>query len=291
MKKKISSIKLNIVNVQINIMRFKYLLSFYVLLYIFLITGSKSLAAPPSMNVAFTPQLMDKEIKDGDILTFDQKLKGLVRTKEEFDQMMFGVAQEFPAIVIRTQETIPVVRAGTAKVNVTTLEGPIQPGDFITSSPITGKGQRASGTGYMLGIAMSDFTDKDGKPMDYKGKKITEGQVKVEVGIGPASPVIIKATGGLFGTLMQLSTSLFINLFALRQFDRILRFILAALVAIVIIYINFRTFSKNITKGIEAIGRNPLARVSIQSMIIMNVVLVIIVTLGGVILSLAILSL
>jgi len=46
-----------------------------------------------------------------------------------------------------------------------------------------------------------------------------------------------------------------------------------------------------VTKGIESIGRNPLAKTTIQTMIIINVVLIGLVSLGGIILSLTILAL
>ena len=111
------------------------------------------------------------------------------------------------------------------------------------------------------------------------------------VGIGPASPALIKAAGGLFGTLKFLLSSLAFNIRTGEQAEKIIRVIIAAIIVLVTVLINFYTFGRNITKGIESIGRNPLARVSIQSMIILNIILIAVVSIGGIILSLVIISL
>lgn len=247
------------------------------------------------MNVAITHNFGEKDILPGDIVSIssDSTLSGvLVRSKIPYDDKMFGLVVQSSAIVLRTNSNFPIARSGKAAVNVTTLGGPIAAGDYITSSAIAGKGQKASDmSGFVLGVALGSFTDKDGTEMEFEKKKIRIGQIRVEVGIGPASPVSVKAAGGLFGTLRQLMSALIYNIQTSKQLDKIIRYIIAALVAGITIFLNFRTFGKNITKGIEAIGRNPLAKISIQSMIIVNVILIAIISIGGIILSLAILSL
>lgn len=278
-----SSLKLGIMN--------RYLALTVILALVFLFLPTSAMAEIRTLNIAVTHPISDTA-KPGDIVSLTGKDGLLEPSVETYDQKMFGVVVDSPAFVIRTLDTYPVARSGTAYVNVTTLGGPIEIGDFITSSPVKGKGQKADNTGgYMLGVALETFDEKKGKEETYEKETIYSGQIKVEVGIGPASPTLMKAAGGLFGTFQQLVTALLYNIRTSKQVEKIIRYIMAALVAIIVVYINFNTFGKNITKGIEAIGRNPLAKMSIQSMIIANVVLIALISIGGIILSLAILSL
>ncbi len=241
------------------------------------------------LNLAQTLLINDAESVDGDIMSLSDVDETLVRAAKDYDERMYGVLNVSPVMVYRTRDTIPVARAGLAMVNVTTMSGPITVGDYITSSAIAGKGQKAAGlTGYMVGVAIGSFDGTGGTQVEYEGRQLQAGKVNVAIGIGPASPAVIKASGGIFGTLRSLVQAL---LFNIGQADKWLRYLLAAIIILITIIVGFRTFGRNITKGIEAIGRNPLARASIQAMIILNVVMILVVVIGGVILSLVIISL
>ena len=184
------------------------------------------------------------------------------------------------------------MRHGEAFVNITTLNGEITSGDYITSSQVPGFGQKATElAGFVLGKALTTFSATEGTTLRVKDKDVAAGQVKIALGIGPASPVQVRASGGIFGTVRFVTSTLFSTIATSRQAERVVRIILAAFVAFLTIFVNFRTFGRNITKGIEGIGRNPLARNTIQSMIILNIILIGGVTLGGILLSLIILSL
>jgi hypothetical protein len=244
-------------------------------------------------NIARTIVIDDKDAVDGDIMSLSDKKETLVRSAKTSDERTFGVLIANPVMVYRTLSTLPVARDGEATVNVTLLGGPIEVGDYITSSPIAGKGQKAEGVaGYMVGVALGSFDGKGATTnADFNGKKYPAGKVKINVGIGPASPVITKAAGGLLGTLRQFATAIVFNISTSKQAERIIRYVLAVLIAIIIIYVSYRTFGRNVTKGIEAIGRNPLAKGSIQTMITLNIVLLAISCIAGVALSLVVISL
>jgi len=243
-------------------------------------------------NIAQTLIIDDADAVDGDIMTLTDKDETITRSTIAYDERMHGVLVATPVMVYRTSDAIPVTRSGNVFVNVTTLNGPITPGDYITSSEIAGKGMKATElTGYMVGVALTSFDGTGGQNITHNSQQISQGRVKVAVGIGPASPAIIRATGGIMGTLRQIITAFIYNIRTSKQFERLIRYIIAALVAIATIYINFRSFGRNVTKGIEAIGRNPLAKVPIQSMIVVNVALIGLVSIGGIMLALAILSL
>ncbi len=259
----------------------------------FLSTVSPVFAQSVQFNVAQTLPIEDKDAIDGDIMALTTKLETVARSNKSFDERMYGVLMTSPFIVYRTLSTMPIARQGNAIVNVTTLGGPILVGDYITSSPITGKGQKAEGlAGYMLGVALTSFDGKGATASaTFEGKQYPMGRVKVTVGIGPASPIITKASGGILGTLRQLATAIMFNISSSKQAERIIRYILAVLIAVIIIYVSYRTFGANITKGMEAIGRNPLAKASIQTMITLNIILLVISVIAGVALSLVVISL
>lgn len=276
----------------------------YFLILTFILLGfliefqSHAYAQIPHFGIANTYPIDNAdwlEIKDGDIVSLDVAQEKLIRSRAAYDTRMFGVVDLFPQVVYKSIATgSPVVRNGELFVNVSTLNGPIVAGDFVTSSSIPGRGQKSTElAGYMLGVALTNFDENtpEATSIDYESKKILIGRAKVAVGIGPSSPALIKAAGGLFGTIKFFISSLALNIQTTKQAERVIRIIIAGTVALLTLLINFYTFGRNITKGIESIGRNPLARVAIQSMIILNIILIAVVSIGGIILSLAIISL
>lgn len=267
-------------------------------LFILLLLQLASISRPVmaqnlQFNIARTIYIEDKNAADGDIVSLSTKQESLLRSKKTSDERMYGVLEADPVMVYRTLATMPVARDGDAMINVSTFGGPILVGDYITSSPIAGKGAKAEGiAGYMIGVSLNNFDGKGATASaDFQGKKYPIGRIKVSIGIGPASPVVTKAAGGILGTLKQLATPILFNISESKSSQQIIRYILAALIAIVIFYISYRTFGANVTKGIEAIGRNPLAKASIQAMITLNIILLIVSCLAGVALSLVIISL
>lgn len=263
-----------------------------------MIHDSKVFAQLPDFSIATTYQINDPLLEDGDIVSLKNYQDAsqsaiLARSETAYDETMHGVYLKNPKMVYRTPgNNYPVSRTGEIDVNVTTLNGEIKVGDYISSSVIPGKGQKAvEFTGYMLGVALAPFGNKSGTEIVFEKKTYRIGKVKVAIGIGPASPSVIKAAGGFFGTLRSISSSFAYNLANSRQAEKIIRIILAVVVAITSIVLSIHFFGKNVTKGIESIGRNPLAKVAIQSMIIVNIVLISLIAIGGIILSLVILSL
>lgn len=243
-------------------------------------------------TVAGTLPIEDPEAVDGDVMSITKTPETLVRTTEPFDRFMYGVLIKDPVAVYRTMDTTPVIRNGTAWVNVTTMGGAIVVGDLLTGSEIAGKAKKATdGTGYMLGVALEPFDGESGSDVQFDGKSYKQTKIKVAIGIGPASPLTVRATGGLMGTLRQISQAVLFNISQSKNADKLIRYLLALLIILLTAWIAFRTFGKNVTKGIEAIGRNPLAKASIQSVIVMNIVLIAFVVVIGVVVGLLIISL
>lgn len=246
-------------------------------------------AQVPGLDVARTLGITDLDHTEGDIVSLTNNQDETELSKVAGDSRMFGVLVASPLVVYRTTSDIPVVSSGEVEVNVTSLNGPILQGDFITSSEIPGKGQKATTDmrGYMLGYALSSLGEGDGESLNYKGKEYRQGKIRVLVNIRP-----ISFTGGnVFATLQQAQAASLDIIQDQKTRDRYFRYFIALLIVATTVYFSYRAFGKNVTKGIEGIGRNPLAKVSIQSMIVLNMILIGAVCIGGMVLALLVISL
>lgn len=270
------------------------MLAFLFSVLLFVLAGLHPVSAQGVLfNAARTLVIDDKDAVTGDIVSLGTANETVSRSKKIFDERMYGVLVVDPVILYRTLSTLPVVHQGDVVVNVTLLGGPILVGDYITSSPIAGKGQKAEGiNGFMLGVALTNFDGKNTTTtVDFEGKKYPAGTIKVNVGIGPASPVLMKTASGFLGSIQQLAGSGLFKINVDKQAEKVVRYVLAILIAIIIILVNYRLFGHNVTTGIEAMGRNPLAKQSIQAMIVFNIILLALSCIAGVVLSLVIISL
>ena len=258
-----------------------------------MLLASDASAQLPDFSIATSYTIKDQGLEDGDIVSLNKNNSTLTRSSTAYDEAMHGIYVKNPKLVYYSPgNDFPIARSGEVDVNVTTLNGEIQIGEFVSSSEIPGKGQKATEfTGYMLGVALSPLTATDGSDFIYKNKSLRQGQIKVAVGIGPASPSVIKASGGLFGTIRFLGSSLFYNIANSKTAERAIRIFLAVAIAVSSIALSIHFYGKNVTQGIESIGRNPLAKRTIQSMIILNIILISSIAIGGIIIALVIISL
>lgn len=239
------------------------------------------------IEVTSVYEIADTDAVEGDIVTATEK--GLVRANIGFDPKIFGIIQEQPLLVYRTQvKGKPVVRSGVAQVNVTTLNGPIKYGDYITSSAVLGKGQKASESGYVLGMALAAFDGTGAPQIDSTRGKVSLGQIPVAVRIEYAELTNPRFAGRLFGFI---GTALLENVSDPKQIGNVVRFIAAGLIILLSFTFGFLTFSRSIAKSIEALGRNPLAKTTIQLSIIINIVLLVVTAIVGIVASILIIRL
>lgn len=236
-------------------------------------------AQAPGIEVTSVYQIVDKDATEGDILVATDK--GLIRASKIYDNKMFGVLQENPLLVYRDKDVTdgkPVIRSGVATVNVTTLGGAIKYGDFITSSPIIGKGEKATQSGYVLGIALADFNGTAG----------TTGTIPVAIRIEYAELTNPRFAGELFGFV---GSSFLENIRDPKQLGLIIRYIAAGLVLLLSFTFAFLTFSRSIAKSVEAMGRNPLAKNAIQLSMVINIGLLVITGVIGIVAAILIIRL
>lgn len=215
-------------------------------------------------------EVADQEAREGHIIT--SKNEGLVRSKTPYDKAMVGVVILFPTIAIhpKTETSRAIISGGENLVLVSRKNGDIKRGDFITSSEDAGVGQKATQTGFILGVANQDFPSE--------GNDGETGLIKVAVNI--QFNVLEGSTVGL-PFLEQIGQGFLNNLDNPTEFVRLSRYVIAALVAIITILIAFFSFARSVRNGIEAMGRNPLARKSIQAGMIINAFLTSVIALFG----------
>lgn len=242
---------------------------------------------PQGIEVTSIYPIADSQALDGDILTATEK--GLTRSTRSFDNKMFGALQDQPLLVYRIeQEGKPVVRSGIAQVNVTTLNGPIQYGDYITSSQITGKGQKASESGYVFGVALAEFSGVGAEQIEGPSGQVAVGKIPVAVRIEYAELTNPRFAGRLFGFI---GAAFLENINDPARFGNVIRYITAGLVVLLSFTFAFLTFSRSIAKSVEALGRNPLAKSTIQLSMIINIILLVVTGLIGIVASILIIRL
>lgn len=227
-------------------------------------------AGDTSFGIANYLPVTDKTVFDGAIISFSPK--GYFLSKTEYDSLIVGVVTANPAVSLEItggQKTYPVVSTGDTGVRVSTSNGKIHKGDPITTSSTPGVGMKATRTGYIIGAALDDYTSSNTK---------TIGKIPVTINIHyyvAKSSVNI----GLFDVL---------NLSTLATYEepiQAFRYFVAALVLILSFVFAFFSFARTANKGLEAIGRNPLAGRMIQAGILMNIAIAIAIVVAGLIIA------
>jgi len=233
-----------------------------------------------SVDITSTFTINDKDVQDGDIVVSGPD--GVSRASTTYAQHTFGVYQVTPLAVYRYNQGAdnkPIIRNGTAQVNVTSVNGDIKLGDYITTSAIVGKGQKATQSGYVLGVALADFTGSDGTKASTNGQSYSQGQIPVAVKIEYAE---INSSRTLARLLDSFNAVLFKNLQNPDRFVQILKYIIAGFILILALVVGYLSFARSSLKSIEAIGRNPLARSTILFSMGISIAVTILIALIGV---------
>ncbi len=223
-------------------------------------------AQTPSIDVTSLYDVTDQDAVNGDILMYSDT--GLKRADIIYSNKIFGVLQDKPLLVYRRPDNTgkPVIRSGTAEVNVTNAGGPIKKGDYITSSPTAGKGQKASQSGYVLGVALADMNDPAGK-------------IQVAIRIEYAE---LTNTRSVLRLLDAFNIAAFQTASNPQQGIQLIKYTSSGLIVILALILSILIFARSITKSIEALGRNPLARNAIMLSIVINAGLTVVTILIGV---------
>lgn len=109
----------------------------------------------------------DLSIGAGDVVRIDGSLTaGIRKSSQPYDNALIGVVSTKPAYLIGdvgdgSGTPVPLALAGRVPIKVTTINGPIEPGDYLTSSNIPGVAMKATQPGQTIGKAMTSYTNSD----------------------------------------------------------------------------------------------------------------------------------
>lgn len=274
---------------------------------IFLLSFKVVLSASVSHNFATVaaPVLVEGEVKNHDIVSYYGK-EDIYRASGSFaDESMFGVIVDDPVLYMESEVSLsekarPVVRYGEVTVNVSTLGGEIKAGDIVTTSPISGIGQRVSkkDAPYILGFALETMI-LSGEIVEYEGNEVYLGTVPVALRIGPyltREGVSFVSSGKEYATLFkEISEN---GGIVQQQVDpnaigafKVFRYMLAVAVAITAMIVSVGRFGDAFKQSVVSVGRNPLARSQIRSILFWNVLLIVLVSGTGLGIAVAIILL
>lgn len=213
----------------------------------------------------------DAAIKDGSIVTLVKPDAGTVKiTSQDKVKKMFGVtvdSQQLPVTLTsnkrKNQEFVAV--SGTYDVLVSTQSGPVEKGDFITLSSISGIGMNAGTEKTMvLGRAADSFNgkavvfgtvelkDDSGQPI----KTVKLGSIPVTIDIKP-NPKHESTKSDLPKPLQRIGKVIG------GQEVSPFRIYLSIAIAVVCVIAAIVIFYSGIRNAVISIGRNPMSKKSI----------------------------
>lgn len=105
----------------------------------------------------------DMSIEPGDVVSLDPNLQvGMQKSTSPYDQSVLGVISTKPGLVLgyygtEGTKTEPVALSGRIPVKVSSQNGKISPGDYLTTSSIPGVAMKATKAGAIIGTAMTSF--------------------------------------------------------------------------------------------------------------------------------------
>lgn len=244
----------------------KKLLSIKNLLYILLLALAFKYVSASSYDFAISVPILDPNVEEGSIISY---VDGeYILSIEAYDPNIFGIVSGSPSLYLedRNLESYVLVGSkGEMDVRISSKNGEIKKGDYLTSSEIPGVAQLADKSGRVLGIALDDYSNTD--PNDIG---LIAAYVDIKSHLKQES-----LTENLLTVISDGLSSAFLTPLAS------LRYIMALIVTAITFAIAFLSFSRLTSRGVEALGRNPLAGSSIKSVIIFNFILTFIIIASG----------
>lgn len=205
---------------------------------------SPAIAQELSNGMAIGISMDDKNVKDGDIISATNK--GYKRTNSAYDPQVFGVVSKRPAVYLSdtlSPTDLPVISVGQVQVRISSQNGNIKEGDYITSSTVPGVGQKATENGFVIGTSSEDYSSNDPK--------------KTQLIMVTLHPHYAKLSNDITRNLWNTFNLGFSA--ALESPSGLVRYIVSGTIALLSFFFGFRFFAKASNRGVEAIGRNPLA--------------------------------
>ncbi len=105
----------------------------------------------------------DDTLSPGDVVSLDSSLEaGVKKSSVAYDKQVLGIVSTNPAMTIggieeNDSKAVPVALSGRVPVKVSTENGSIVAGDYLTTSSTPGVAMKATKVGSIIGTAMSGF--------------------------------------------------------------------------------------------------------------------------------------
>lgn len=217
-------------------------------------------------GVATNLEIADEAAEAGDIMAIGPE--GLRRSSVANDAQMYGVIAAEPILSVepKTENTKALVSWGVAAVKISTQDGPVGIGDYVTSSVSPGIATKATRSGYALGKALASYDDTRGV-----------GRIPVEVNIGYYN-LFPSGAGGLAASLAD---ALRAGLADPSSFQLLVRYALALMIGLITAAVSSFAFIRFVNTGLEAIGRNPLAKRTILYGMVLSTLSVLVLAISG----------
>lgn len=245
-------------------------LALFVVVFLTLVMPVVVFAQAPAAlgGVAVNVEIKDRDVVPGDIISVTKD--GLVRSAAAYDSLMYGVVSAAPILSVepKTDTSKSVISTGETDVRVSAKNGAIEIGDLITSSPDAGVGQKATESGYVLGKALKAYNDSSVGSIPV-AVSISFAAITAKEDIGPAA-----AAGSFLQRLAEAISNP-------DKFGIYLRYLVAGLVGLISVVGGIFAFVRFMNTGLEAIGRNPLAKRTIVGGMILSGVVVLVLAASG----------
>lgn len=227
---------------------------------------SISLAQVTSSGFAVSIPVIETQIEEGDIICSYEE--GFARCINPYDTSVYGVVVNNVTVSVEDPElenSRLALTSGIVMVKISGKGGDITEGDLITTSGTAGVGEKATRNGYVIGSAIESYSSENEDDI---------GRIQIAINIHPAAGLTGPGSNLLQFIRQGLAVPLFEPLASLR-------YLLAVLMVLISFTLGMIYFGKSSRAGIEAIGRNPLARRVIQFTVLLNIILTITIVLVG----------
>lgn len=245
-------------NFRFTVLVYKFFIALgFVGFLVFLSSQISSAQNPLSGGVAVSLDIPSSKVKDGDIISSTNE--GYVLTKIAYDTGIYGVVSKNPVVAIENnldKNKTYLISSGEASVRVSAEAGAIKKNDLITSSNTPGVGEKALRNGYVLGNALENYSNVG-----------AVGLIMVSINPHFSNASTPNLRTNLLTSLREAGSAPFLSPL------EALRYLAAAIVAILSFVIGFTYFGRVAAKGVEAVGRNPLAGRLIEFSVVLNILL------------------
>lgn len=181
------------------------------------------------------------------------------------DERVFGVTAFAPALVFTTGSgTVPIVRSGSALLQIDSSSGIISRGDVLTSGSSIGKAVKAKSTDKNpFAIALEDYDGRSATNTVLVLLDSEQAKKELEIIAEKEKVATLQAEEGVASTTQEEETP--------PWWASLARGAVATVIALCGLIFVLYTFRASITNAIVSIGRNPKAQLSITVLAFGNI--------------------